>query len=108
MLAEAIWRICGQRDQGLPQLFQARSGTGEARMVAVHDPTMVRNKTCCHAEGTGIFGEHNPALGHRSFEHAPVAGLGAGGRPGFRRLSALAAWRGPGSQGRSLAVLPRG
>jgi hypothetical protein len=41
-------------------------------MVAVHDPEMIRDEEHCGPEGTDIFGDDGPALGHRSFQHALV------------------------------------
>ena len=72
MLAETLWWIRGQHNQGLPQLFQAWPSAREAQMMAVHDPKVVWDKTRRQPKGTDIFGDHHPALRHRSFEHARV------------------------------------
>jgi hypothetical protein len=69
VLAEARWGICGQRDQCLAESLQARPGAREPSMVAVDDPEMILDESCCRAEGTDVLGDHNPALRHCGLQH---------------------------------------
>jgi len=41
-------------------------------MVAVHDPEMILDESCCRAEGTDVLGDHNPALRHCGLQHALI------------------------------------
>jgi hypothetical protein len=72
VLTEARWGICGQHDQGLAESLQARHGVREPRMVAVHDPEVIRNDSRCRTEGADVLGDHHPLLRHGGLEHALV------------------------------------
>ena len=71
-LTEARWRVGGERDQGLAEPFQSRPCAGEACMVAILDPEMIRDEDHCGPESTDVFGDNDPALCHCSFKHALV------------------------------------
>lgn len=69
MFAEAGRGIRGQKDQGFAKSLHARPGAREPRMVAVHDPEMIRDKSRRQPEGTDVLGDHNPALRNRGLQH---------------------------------------
>lgn len=41
-------------------------------MVAVHDPKMIRDESCCRTERAHVLGHNNPALCHRGFQRTLV------------------------------------